>query len=204
MARAFAVGSILMVTVLVGCANTVDGGGGPTLKIGDAAPTFTDLPGVDGKTHSLGDFKQDVLVVVITCNHCPVAAAYEERMVDFAKKYTTAKDAKVGLVAINVNNSDADKLDKMKERAKDKGFNFPYLYDKTQAIAKQLNAHVTPEFYVLDKNRKLAYWGPMDDNFDAGKVKENYLAPAVDALIAGKAVTVATKKAFGCSIEYER
>src|SRR5438270_12527563 len=98
------------------------------LSIGDAAPAWSSLPGVDGKTHSLADLKdKDVVVLVITCNHCPVAVAYEDRIINFAKKYASGSDSKVGLVAINVNKNETDSLPRMKERAKEKGFNFPYL-----------------------------------------------------------------------------
>jgi peroxiredoxin len=192
-----------LVTLLVGSALVGNTAAGTKLEIGAAAPDFANLPGVDGKNHSLGDFKQEVLVVCITCNFCPVASAYEDRLIGFAKKYASAKDAKVAFVAINVSNRAEDKLDKMKMRAKEKGFNFPYLYDQSQAIARKLNARVTPEFYVFDKNRKLAYWGAMDDNLVLAKVTENYLEPAVDAVLAGKAVANPKTRAFGCNVEYD-
>jgi peroxiredoxin len=201
MPRAFPIGIFLIVVGIIGCATAVGGTG--DLKIGDNAPDFKNLPGTDDKNHSLADFKQDVLVFVITCNHCPVAGAYEERMMDFTKKYAIGKDAKVGLVAFNISSIDEDKLDKMKVRAKEKGFNFPYLYDQSQAIGKQLNAHVTPEFYVFDKSRKLVYWGAMDDNMNESKVKERYLEPAVDALLAGKTIPTAQTKAFGCPVKFD-
>jgi peroxiredoxin len=159
---------------------------GTRLEIGDTAPSFKSLPGIDDKNYSLEDFKQEVLVVCITCNHCPVAEAYEDRLVNFAKKYCAAKNAKVALVAINVSNRADDKLDKMKIRAKEKGFNFPYLYDQSQVIA-----------------RKLVYWGAMDNNLVPAKATENYLEPAVDALLAGKAVANPKTKAFGCNVEYD-
>src|SRR5262249_2196740 len=124
--------------------------GDSMIKIGDPAPNFTDLPGVDGKNHALAEYKnKDVLVVAITCNHCPVAVAYEDRLIAFTKKYA-GPDSKVQVVAINVNNLAADKLDKMKIRAEQKGFNFDYLYDASQKIAKSLSAKVTPEFYVFN------------------------------------------------------
>src|SRR5262245_12100427 len=105
------------------------------LNVGDPAPAWTDLPGVDGKKHSMADLKKDVVVVVFTCNSCPVAVDYEDRIIEFAKKYAAA-DGKVAVVAINVNTIPEDRLPKMQERAKEKGFNFPYLYDETQKIAK--------------------------------------------------------------------
>src|SRR5438876_933592 len=92
------------------------------------APTFSGLPGTDDKDHSLADYKKDVVVIVVTCNHCPVATAYEDRIVELSKKYAD----KVDLVAINVNTIEADRMSKMKERAKAKGFAFPYLYDQSQ------------------------------------------------------------------------
>jgi hypothetical protein len=189
--------ALLTGAALVSCANA---GGAAKFKIGDACPPFANLPGIDDKDHSIGDYKKDVLVICITCNHCPVAVAYEDRLVAFAKKY----GSKVDIVAINVNNGAQDKLDKMKIRAKDKGFNFDYLYDASQAIGRSLNAHVTPEFYVFDKSRKLVYWGSMDDDITPTKVKSNYLEPAVDAVLAGKAVPTAQTKAFGCGVQYEK
>jgi peroxiredoxin len=183
---------------LVSCVEA--GGGKKTIKIGDPCPNFTDLPGVDGKKHSLSEYKQDVLVIAITCNHCPVAVAYEDRIINFVKKNVNDK---VGLVAINVNNLEADKLEKMVIRAKDKGFNFPYLYDSSQKVARALSARVTPEFYVFNKERKLVYWGSLDDSQNPNKAKTNYLEAAVTATAAGKTPATATTKAFGCSVKYE-
>lgn len=175
------------------------------IAIGDAAPNFSGLPGVDGKNHSLSDYSnKDVLVLCITCNHCPVAVAYESRMIDFAKKYSAAPNSKVGFVAINVNNNDADKLPKMKERAQEQGFNFDYVYDASQQIGRSLGATVTPEFYVFNKERKLVYTGAMDDSNTAGNVKTNYLDPAVDAALKGQAAPTAETRARGCGVQYER
>jgi len=180
----------------------VHAGGAQKLMIGAPAPAFTKLPGVDGKSHSLADYKKDVLVVAITCNHCPVAVAYEDRMIAFAKKYASGGDSKVDFVAINVNNLPADKLDKMKLRAQEKGFNFPYLYDESQAIARALNAKVTPEFYVFNKDRKLVYWGAMDDKQNSPTT--DHLSAAVDATLKSGTVTTTRTNARGCSIKYER
>jgi peroxiredoxin len=181
----------------------VQGGGAAKLKIGDPAPEFN-LPGTDGKNHTLSEYKdKDVLVVAITCNHCPVAVAYEDRMIEFAKKYASKADSKVAFLAINVNNLEADKLDKMKIRAEQKGMTYPYLYDETQKIGRALNARVTPEFYVFDKGRKLVYWGSMDNSQNAANVKTRYLEMAVDAVLAGETVATSTTKAFGCGVKYE-
>jgi peroxiredoxin len=174
------------------------------VKIGDPCPTFSNLPGTDDKTYGLESFKdKDVLVICITCNHCPVAVAYEDRIIQFVKKHA-GEGSKVGFVAINVNNLPADKLDKMKERAKSKGFNFPYLYDESQKIASALGATVTPEFFVLNKERKIVYMGAMDDNNNAANVKVNYLEAAVKAALEGSEVKTAETRARGCGIKYEK
>lgn len=169
------------------------------LKIGDAAPSFSALPGTDDKDHGLAEYKKDVIVVIVTCNHCPIAVAYEDRIIAFAKKYGD----KVDVVAINVNNLDQDKLPAMKIRAKEKGFTFPYLYDVSQKTGKAYGASVTPEFYVLNKERKIVYMGAMDDNNDAGKAKTNYLELAVDATLKGDKISTAETRARGCGVKYD-
>ena len=172
------------------------------LKVGDAAPAFNALPGIDGKAMSLSDVKSDVLVVCITCNHCPGAVGYEDRLVEFVKK--NCKDGKVAFVAINVNNLEADKLDKMKQRAQEKGFNFPYLYDASQKIATALGAKVTPHFFVFNKERKLVYQGAMDNNNDAAKATTNYLETAVTSALRGETPSTTSTGASGCGIQYDR
>src|SRR5262249_41673922 len=153
------------------------------LMVGDAAPEWTGLEGVDGKKHSLSDLKdKDVVVMVITCNHCPVAVAYEDRIIEFTKKHA-GPDSKVALVAINVNNNEEDKMPAMQNRAKSKGFNFSYLYDPSQKVGKDYGASVTPEFFVLDKARKIVYMGALDDNLKPDMVKTNYLEAAVTAAL---------------------
>jgi peroxiredoxin len=174
------------------------------LSIGDFAPAWTELPGVDGKAHSLADLKdKDVVVVVFTCNSCPVAVAYEDRIIAFNKKHC-GPDGKVALVAINVNVNPEDRLPKMRERAKEKGFTFQYLHDPTQKIAKDYGAMYTPEFFVLNKERKIAYMGTMDDRSLEKDVKENYLEPALAAALKGEKAKVAETRARGCLIRYVR
>ncbi len=134
------------------------------LDIGVAAPAWSDLEGVDGQRHSLADFEnKDLVVVVFTCNSCPVATDYEDRILEFSKKYA-GPDDRVGLVAINVNLVPEDSLEEMKKRAEAKGFDFPYLFDPSQAIGKAFGAAFTPEFFVLDRERKVIYMGGMDDS----------------------------------------
>jgi peroxiredoxin len=172
------------------------------LKIGNPCPDFHGLETTAGKKVSLDDFKQDVLVVCITCNHCPVAVAYENRLIDFCKKHC-GDSSKIGFLAINVNNIAADKMDKMIERAKEKGFNFTYAYDPSQEIGKKLGASVTPEFFVFNKERKLVYHGAMDDNQNASKATKNYLEDACMAAVNGQTPSLAETRPVGCSIKYE-
>ena len=174
------------------------------LNIGDPAPVWTDLEGVDGKRHSLSDLAdKEVVVVVFTCNSCPVATDYEDRILAFSKKFAGPAD-KVGLVAINVNKVAEDRLPKMRERAQAKGFDFPYLYDDTQKIGREYGANFTPEFFVLNRGRKIVYMGGMDDSSNAATVKVNYLEPAVEATLAGKAPETAEAPAIGCRVRYQR
>jgi peroxiredoxin len=176
----------------------------PVLDIGDRAPAWKALPGTDGKQHALRDFKdKDVLVVVFTCNSCPYAQDYEDRLVAFAKQHAGPK-SRVGLVAINVNTIEEDRLPKMKERAKEKGFAFAYLFDESQQIAKDYGAGYTPEFFVLDKERRVRYMGSMDDSPDAKKVKVRHVEAAVSALLAGKRPETAETVPIGCRIRLKR
>jgi peroxiredoxin len=174
------------------------------LSLGDPAPAWKDLPGVDGKKHSLADLREkQVVVVVFTCNSCEIASDYEDRIIAFAKASAGA-DKPTAVVAINVNTIEEDRLPKMKERAKSKGFPYPYLYDQTQKIAKAYGAIYTPEFFVLDKDRKIAYMGSFDDNIESTKVKRQYLKPAIEAVLKGEKPNPAKTNAFGCLIRYER
>ncbi|MCE9530979.1 MAG: thioredoxin family protein [Planctomycetes bacterium] len=174
------------------------------LKVGDPAPAWKDLPGTDGKTHSLADLKgKEVVVVVFTCNSCPIAEDYEDRIVAFAKKHS-ADDSKVTLVAINVNTVPEDRLDKMKARSNKKKFTFTYLYDETQKIAKDFGATYTPEFFVLDKDRKIAYMGAMDDKSNEKEAKVNFLEPAVEAALKGEKAAKAETLARGCMIRFKK
>jgi peroxiredoxin len=171
-----------------------------TLSVGDPAPAWTDLPGTDGKTHSLADLKGRVVVLVFTCNSCPVAESYEDRIIAFAEKY---KD-KLTVVAVNVNTVPEDRLDAMKKRAEKKKFPFPYLYDETQKVGRDYGATYTPEFFVLTKDHKVAYLGAMDDKTKADEVKERYLEAAVDAVLKGDKPARGETVAHGCLIRYKR
>ncbi|RLS41678.1 MAG: thioredoxin family protein [Planctomycetota bacterium] len=171
------------------------------LNVGDPAPVWSDLPGADGKTHSLADLKDTkVVVVVFTCNSCPVAAEYEDRIIAFAKNH--AED--VAVVAINVNRIEEDNLEHMKERAESKKFPYLYLFDESQKIAKDFGATYTPEFYVLGPDRKIVYMGGMDDNSDPAIVTENYLEPAVESILKGTPLKTKETRAIGCRVRYAR
>jgi peroxiredoxin len=161
---------------------------------GDKAPSFS-ATGVDGKQYSLADFKDaKATVVIFTCNNCPVARAYEDRFIDFTK---ANKDKGVAVVAINVNVS--EDLERMKQRAEDKGFNFPYVYDASGASAKAYGATVTPHLYLLDSSGKVAYVGSFDDKQNGAT--KNFLQDATDAVLSGKTPAVSSTKAFGCGIK---
>ncbi len=194
----------LMVVLFLGAGPSHAGEFNKKLNLGDAVPAFRALEGVDGKFYGLDSFeKSELLVLAITCNHCPVAVAYEDRIIAFAGKYAQG-GGKVGLIAINVNNQKADKLDQMKVRAKKKSFPFPYAYDPSQQIARSLGARVTPEFFVFDKERKLIYMGAMDDNENAAEVKHSFLKDAVESALVGKSAPKGETRARGCTIGYEK
>jgi peroxiredoxin len=172
------------------------------LKTGDPAPDWSGIIGVDGKKHSLSEYKKaKAVVLVFTCNHCPVAVAYEDRLIALQKDY---KSKGVQVVAVNVNNIPADRLEPMKKRAKDKRFNFPYIYDETQKMGHDYAATVTPHVFLLDKDRKIAFIGPVDDSQNKSRVKKRHLRNALDAVLAGKRPSEPMVKPFGCTIKYEK
>lgn len=175
-----------------------------TLKIGSQMPSFSNLPGVDGRKYSSNDFTEPILVVVFSCNHCPYVKAYEDRMIAFQRDYA-AKG--VRLVAINSNetqNYPEDNFDEMVKRAKAKGFNFPYLRDEDQSVATAFGATHTPEFFVFDSQRKLRYHGRFDDNHqNPNQVKVHYVRNAVDALLAGRDVPETETYSIGCTIKWK-
>jgi peroxiredoxin len=174
-------------------------------KPGDVATDFS-LKSVDGKMVSMSDYKNAKgYVVVFTCNSCPFAVKYEDRLNAFSKKYTSKGYI---LIAINPNDASAkpeDSFEKMQERAKEKQFAFPYVYDEKQTIYPQYGATKTPHIFLLDKNRVVKYIGAMDDNADdADMVKEKYLENAIEALEKGQDPSPTTTKAIGCSIKAKK
>ena len=184
-----------------------------TLEIGASAPDFS-LPGTDGKMYSLKSFASSrLLVIVFTCNHCPTAQAYEERIKKLAADF---KPKGVAVVAVSPNDplsvrldelgySDlGDSFEEMKIRAKEHAFNFPYLYDgKTQEMSRKYGPAATPHVFIFDKNRMLQFVGRMDDSEKPGNTPAHTdTQDAIEALLAGKPVTVPTTKTFGCSVKW--
>jgi len=154
--------------------------------VGTAAPDFKNLPGTDGKKYSLSDFSKDnVLVVIFSCNHCPYVQAYEGRIMALQKEF---KDKGAQFVAINSNDDVGypdDSFENMVKRAEEKNFNFPYLRDATQEVAKAYGATHTPHIFVFNKDRKLSYTGKIDDNWqEPSQVKKQFLREAINNLLA--------------------
>lgn len=176
----------------------------PVLNAGDQAPTWKKLPAADGNSYSSESFKnKEVLVIAFTCNSCPYAVDYEDRLNRLAQKYA-AKEAPVAVIAVNVNLVPADSLEKMTEQAKKKQFVFPYLFDESQKIGQKFGATRTPEFFVLNKERKVIYMGAMDDATDASKVKHDYVSLAIEAALKGKQPEITETIAIGCNVRYKR
>src|ERR1035438_9454271 len=185
----------------------------PTLAIGSPAPDFS-LPGIDGKTHTLAEYKDaKVLVIVFTCDHCPTAQLYESRLKKLVDDY---KGKSVQFVMIQPNDPDAvrldelgytdvsDSLDEMKIRAEYRHFNFPYLYDgATQAPSIAYGPKATPHVFIFDAGRKLRFEGRVDNSQRESLVKTQDTRAAIDALLADKPVTVDHTGVFGCSTKWK-
>ena len=183
-----------------------------TLKIGEKAPDFK-LPGTDGKFHTLSDFDDaKVLVIIFTCNHCPTAQAYEDRMIQLTKDYT---DKGVQVVAISPNSINGillnelgysdlgDSFEDMIVRTKEKGYNFPYLYDgDTHEASIKYGPVATPHTFVFDEKRKLTYVGRLDASEKPGTANAEDVRTAIDATLKGEPVAMNTTKTFGCSIKW--
>ncbi len=185
----------------------------PTLAIGASAPDFN-LPGVDGKTYTLNSFKNaQILAVVFTCDHCPTAQAYEDRIIKLTSDYANKGVAVVAIMPNDPKSINLDELgytdvsdsyEEMKIRAKEKGFNFPYLYDgETEATSRLYGPIATPHIFIFDKERKLRYSGRIDDVEKPTKTPHSLDARnAIEALLNNKDVPVPTTKVFGCSIKW--
>jgi peroxiredoxin len=166
------------------------------------APSF-DLPGVDGRNHSLDEYADTpVLVLVQSCNHCPYVLAWEGRINDLQREFG---DRGVRIVAINSNDAVAyptDSFEAMVDHARDAGYVIDYLYDESQEIARALGAERTPEAFVYDAARRLVYHGAVDDSREEEDVTEHYLRDAVEAALAGETPPVADTAPVGCTVKW--
>ena len=174
-------------------------------EIGDIATDFK-LENIDGNFVSLSDYKDAKgFIVVFTCNTCPYAVAYEDRVEALNKKYAKKGYPVIAIMPNNVSTKPGDSMEAMQRRAKEKGFTFPYLMDADQSIYPQFGATKTPHIYILEATAKgpvVQYIGAIDDNYkDATLVKTKYVENAVDALLSGTSVEVNKTKAIGCSIK---
>jgi peroxiredoxin len=175
-----------------------------TLKIGSLAPDFN-LPATDGKKYTLNIFAdKKALIIVFSCNHCPYVQAYEDRIMEIQKDY--GKDVQVIAISSNEDiNYPEDSFENMKARAEMKKFNFPYLHDETQNVAKAYGATHTPEIFLFDKERKFVFHGKIDDNWqEPQSVKSKYLCYALDELLSGKQISVPETFTIGCTIKWRR
>jgi peroxiredoxin len=175
------------------------------MNIGEKAPDFT-LPNVDGTQVSLDDLlsANKAVAVIFSCNHCPYVIGWQDRMVAIQADYA---DKGVQLVSINANDVKKypeDSFDNMKKRHADENFNFPYLRDESQEIARAYAAERTPEVFLLDSAGKLHYHGAIDDNYqDADQAQAHYLRDALDAMLAGNAPATAETAPVGCTIKWK-
>jgi peroxiredoxin len=173
-----------------------------SIAISETAPAFS-LPGTDGRTHSLDDYDDaGVLVLVQSCNHCPYVQAWEGRLIAIQQDYA---DRDVRIVAISSNDVSShpeDSFEEMQVRAREQGFNFDYLYDETQSIAHALGSERTPEVFVFDSDRKLAYHGAIDVSRDETAVSAHYLRDALDAVLAGATPAVVDTPPVGCTVKW--
>ncbi|GIW86660.1 MAG: thioredoxin family protein [Isosphaeraceae bacterium] len=185
------------------------------IAIGAKAPDFRNLPAVLGDretTISLADIKEDVVVIVFLGNHCPFVTMVEDRLIDLANDYAAKSVKLIGVCVTPLPASadagyqdyaEQDTFPRIKERVQQKGYNFLYARDDSQAIGRGFGPKVTPHAYVLDKNRVVRYSGAIDDNIqNEHEVKKTYLRDAIDAVLAGRDLAVTQTEAIGCPINY--
>lgn len=172
-------------------------------KIGDLAPDFN-LPAVDGKSYSLSSFKdKKVLVVIFTCNHCPYVQGWEGRMIEIQRDFGPQGVQLVGINSNETKKYPEDSFEKMVLRSKGQNFNFVYLRDEDQSVARAYDAACTPEVYVFDAERKLRYHGRIDDNYqDPNAVQSPDLKNALNDLLSDRPARAPETHAMGCSIKW--
>jgi thiol-disulfide isomerase/thioredoxin len=174
------------------------------LAIGAKGPSFN-LKATDGNMYSLEGVRGEKgTAVVFTCNECPYSKGYEDRLIELARNY---QPKGISFIAINPNDPKivpGDGFEFMVQRARDKGFPFPYAFDETQATAAAYGAKVTPHIFLLNGNGTLVYRGRIDDSVKEDEVKKRDFKAALDALVAGGPIRVAETKAFGCSVKWSK
>lgn len=174
------------------------------LGIGEQIIPFR-LIGTDDQQHAAADYRdRKALVIIFSCNHCPYVRAWEDRMIAIQHDYASRS---VQLLAINANDAKKypdDSLPKMQQRAEEKGFPFPYLFDETQEVARAYGAERTPEVFLFDEQGVLRYHGAIDDNFEQPEaVQQPYLRAALDAILAGQQPPIASTPPVGCTIKWK-
>jgi len=199
-----AVGRSLAWLMVVSGACAEAGTFNPDRTIGEVVPAWQGLVGTDGREHGWDEYADhDAVVVIFTCNGCPYAVDHEDRIDNLATHYAAA-GGRVAVVAINANQIDEDSLEAMETRARKKNFHFPYLRDPSQEVATSFGAARTPECFVLDANRKIAYMGAFDDSPDGSGVGRRYVEEAVAAVLTGKLPETTETAPVGCLIRGAR
>ncbi len=175
------------------------------IKLGTSAPDLS-LPGVDGKTYSLSDFKiKKAFVIMFICNHCPYVQAVEDRILQLNRDYAPKGVQLIGICSNDPTDYPDDSPENLKKRWKEKKYGFPYLIDETQEVARTYGAVCTPDIYVFDEKRRLAYHGRMDDNWqDPSKASRHELREALDALVKGNKPSENQHPSMGCSIKWKK
>ncbi|MES2855435.1 MAG: thioredoxin family protein [Bdellovibrionota bacterium] len=177
----------------------------PDPEIGKSCPEFQ-LLATDGKTYGRKDFLgHDALLIMFICNHCPYVKAIEDRLIALGNDYRGKKLKVVAICSNDAENYPEDSYEKLKARAELKGYPFPYLFDETQDVAKTFGAVCTPDFFLYDKDVKLAYRGRLDDSWkDESAVRTQELRLAIDNLLAGKKPSDQQPPSMGCNIKWKK
>ena len=173
------------------------------LQIGDNAPPFV-LPGTDGHKHAYGNADENATVVIFTCNHCPYALAWEERILEAGRDY---RQHGVRFLAINPNDATikpADSFENMKIRHEENNWPFPYLHDEKQKVAKAYGALTTPDVFVFNSDNKLVYRGAPDSDYEDDVQAAVWMRAAIDAVLAGSTPQLAETDSVGCSIKWKK
>jgi thiol-disulfide isomerase/thioredoxin len=175
----------------------------PPAALGAPCPSFQ-LPAVDGRTYARDDFASaPVLVVMFICNHCPYVKAVEDRLIRLGRDYGPRGVQLVGICSNDAVTYPDDAFDKLAARWREKEYGFPYLHDEAQDVARTFGAVCTPDIFVYDRDRRLAYRGRIDDSWkDESKVTRRELAAALDALVAGNRPAAEQRPSMGCSIKW--